>query len=320
MRCIGNVGAQRGDDEGDGVACALVVLGPHRYRNAGGEGFVRQAAAVLQEAPQRPGAYRQHQVVEGAAGRAGQRAHAFKRELLGRKTPFFPHPAVERRTRRIKRHHHAFGRITHPLHHLAERQNQLRHGLHLATQRLHGMGRRVGKGGRRRVAFRRVPLALPGGPEGWRGKALGGVIRHRPLQQLHATDTVYQRVVHFYEEGESVTLQALDQGAFPWRTTQIERLALQPPDQLTEFAFAARPGQRGVAHVVLQVDVVVDDPGRYRVLGEGVLQAPVPRRGKLTVVAKVRHQAAHEVRGRADRQPERQQAADVIRRGTRFGE
>jgi hypothetical protein len=67
-------------------------------------------------------------------------------------------------------------------------------------------------------------------------------------------------VVHLDEHREAVALQPLDQRAFPGRAHQVQRRAVQAPDQLAQLALAARPGQRGMAHVVLEVDVVVLDP------------------------------------------------------------
>jgi hypothetical protein len=74
------------------------------------------------------------------------------------------------------------------------------------------------------------------------------------LQQLHAADAIDQRVVHLDEQREAIALQPLDDGAFPGRTAQVERRALQPANQFTQFALAPRPGQRGMAHVVFEVD------------------------------------------------------------------
>jgi hypothetical protein len=141
--------------------------------------------------------------------------------------------------------------------------------------------------------------------------------RHGPLQQLHAADAVDQRVVHLDEEGEALALQAFDEGAFPGRAAQVQRRALQAADQFAEFALAARPGQRRVAHVVFEVDVAILDPDRHRVLVEGVFQAPVPGHGEFAVIAEFGHQLAHVVPRRALGQAELQQAADVVGRGTR---
>jgi hypothetical protein len=102
-------------------------------------------------------------------------------------------------------------------------------------------------------------------------------------------------MVHLDEQREAAVLQPFDDGAFPRRAAQIHRRALQPADQLAQFALAAWPGQRSVAHVVLQVDILVLDPLGHRVQAEGVLQPPVPRRGEAAVGAKVAHQQSQEI-------------------------
>jgi hypothetical protein len=164
--------------------------------------------------------------------------------------------------------------------------------------------------------------ALPqaGGPEGRQLQAACRVGRHGTLEQLHAADAVDQRVVHLDVEREALALQPLDQRAFPGRARQVQRRAVQAADQLAQLALATRPGQRGMAYVVLEVDVVVLDPARQRVLGKRRLQPPVPGRRKFAVMAEVVHQAAQPVARRTRRQAELQQAAHVVGRGTRFGE
>ena len=73
----------------------------------------------------------------------------------------------------------------------------------------------------------------------------------------------------FTNSAKRPPFQPFDQGAFPRRAAQVQRLALQAPDQLAQFALAARPGQRGMAHVVFEVDLVVLDPFGHRVQVEG---------------------------------------------------
>jgi hypothetical protein len=158
-----------------------------------------------------------------------------------------------------------------------------------------------------------------GGPERRQLAALLAIRRHRQLQQLHAADAIDQRVVDLDEKREAAALEPLDDGAFPGRAAQVQRRTLQAADQFAEFALAPRPGQGGVAHVVFEVDFVVLDPDRQRILVEGVLEAPVPRRRELAVIAKPGHQLAQVILRRALGQAELQQAADMVGRGAAFG-
>ena len=318
---VGDIGAQRGDDEGDGVARALVVGGSHRHRDARRQRRLGQGVALGQEAAQRAAADRQHHVVERAPGGGGQRAQALHGEVLGGEAPLLAHPPVEHRQRRIhERQHHAVAMVAHALEHLAKGGGQLRQRARLSAERRHRRLGRVGHGrrGGRLLAGSRSRRSATG-PERRQVQTALSVGRHGALQQLHAADAVDQAVVHLDEHRKAVPLQPLDQGAFPGRTHQVQRGALQAPDQFAQLALAARPGQRGVAHVVFEVDVVVLDPDRRRVLVEGVLQPPVPGRRERAVVAELRHHLAHEVLRRVRRQPELQQAAHMVGRGARLG-
>jgi hypothetical protein len=121
----------------------------------------------------------------------------------------------------------------------------------------------VGHRGPGRWASRCALPSLPCCPGAQKGGSPGScrVAGHGTLQQFHAADAVDQRVVHLDEERKAVALQPLDDGAFPGRARQVNGGALQAANQLAQLALTARPGQRGVAHVVLQVDVGVLYPG-----------------------------------------------------------
>ena len=66
------------------------------------------------------------------------------------------------------------------------------------------------------------------------------------------------------------------------RAREVDRRVLQAADQLAELALAARPGQ-AAWRTWCEVDGRGLDPRRHRVQIEGVLQAPVPRRGEAAV-------------------------------------
>jgi hypothetical protein len=126
--------------------------------------------------------------------------------------------------------------------------------------------------------------------------------------------------MHLDEQREAIALKPLDDRAFPRWPSEVYRSAVQAADQFAEFAFAAGPGQGGMPHVILKVDIVVLDPHRYRVLVEGIFQTPVPRRLELPMVAKVLHQLLQELPRRIIGQAELQQATDMVGRGARFGD
>ena len=85
---------------------------------------------------------------------------------------------------------------------------------------------------------------------------------HDHRQQVGARDAVDQRVVRLGQHGPAPVLEALDHPDLPERLGAVELLGHHPADQLAELALAARGGQRGVAQVVLDVEVRVVDPDR----------------------------------------------------------
>jgi hypothetical protein len=213
---------------------------------------LRQAVALQQEAPQRAAAHRQHHVVERAVGRGGQRAQALHGELLGGEAALLAHAAVEHR-RGASNGSTMPSPVAEALEHLAEGDGQLRQRARLPRRPSTAASAALAMAARGPAPCRLAPPAPATGPERRQLQALS-VGRHGALQQLHAADAVDQRVVHLDEQREAVPLQPLDDGAFPGRAHQVQRRALQAPDQFAQLALAARPGQRGVAHVVFEVD------------------------------------------------------------------
>jgi hypothetical protein len=64
------------------------------------------------------------------------------------------------------------------------------------------------------------------------------------------------------QDRETVVGKSLDQPQFPQRAVAIERLGEDPAAQPLELGVAAWLGQRGVAHMVGEVEVRVVDPHR----------------------------------------------------------
>ena len=76
--------------------------------------------------------------------------------------------------------------------------------------------------------------------------------------------------------GEAV--QAFEHVDFPQRPVQIERARVDARDLDTELAPVARFGQRDVAHVVFDVEVLVVDPVRVVQLQRHALQLAAKHR------------------------------------------
>ena len=205
-----DVGAQRGDDEADGVAGALVVLGPHRHRDAGGQRLVRQAVAFEQEAPQRAAAEASTtslSVQPAASASARSRAIGnccVAKRRFSRTRPFSTDSGASKGSARPS------PRSPTRREHLAEGGQQLRRRAQLAAQRLRRRGHDVGHRRRRRVALAPAPACLRAADQnGGSARLLAGVGGHRLLQHAHAADAVDQRMVHLHEQREAAAAPAL---------------------------------------------------------------------------------------------------------------
>ena len=183
----------------------------------------------------------------------------------------------------------------------------------LNAQTANGSSNGVGDGWQRpraRAALRF--LRQTRGPKGRYRQTLFRVLRHTALQQFHAAHPVNQRMVHFDEKGKTVLVEPFDNRAFPWRTCQVNGRAVQTRHQFAQLTLATRPRQRGMAHVVLQIDGVVLDPHRHRIFIEGVFQTPVPRRGEVPIAAELGHHFLQKVLWCILWQPELQQPTHMV--------
>jgi hypothetical protein len=114
-------------------------------------------------------------------------------------------------------------------------------------------------------------------------------------------------MVSLEDQREAVVLQPLDQPVLPQRLGPVELLGGDPGGEQEQLLLAAGRGQRGVAHVVLEVEAGVVDPHRPPGLQR--------RRGQPLAVARDQVQATADVVEvvveRRRRALEDQQAADV---------
>ena len=85
---------------------------------------------------------------------------------------------------------------------------------------------------------------------------------HDDGEQIGARHPVDQRVVRLGQDGPAVVLESLDDPDLPEGLRPIELLGHDPPDELAQLGLAARCRQRGVAQVVLDVEVGIVHPDR----------------------------------------------------------
>ena len=91
--------------------------------------------------------------------------------------------------------------------------------------------------------------------------ALGSEVeQHR--DDVDARDAVHERVVRLADEREAAALDALDQPDLPQRLVAVELLGEHAARERAQLLLGAGRGQRGLAHVVAQVQVRVVDPAR----------------------------------------------------------
>ena len=97
---------------------------------------------------------------------------------------------------------------------------------------------------------------------------------------VDAGDAVDQRVVALADDREAVVGQALDQPQLPERLRAVELLGEDPRREVAQLLVGARRRQRGLAHVVVEVEVRVVDPDR----------AALVERDEAQLLAEARHQ------------------------------
>ena len=81
-------------------------------------------------------------------------------------------------------------------------------------------------------------------------------------RDVDARDAVDERVVGLGDEREAAVREALDHPHLPQRLGAVELLGEDPPGQQQQLLLGARVRQRGLAHVVLEVEARVVDPQR----------------------------------------------------------
>ena len=91
------------------------------------------------------------------------------------------------------------------------------------------------------------------------------VEQHR--REVDARDAVDHRVVGLRQQAEAAVVEALDEPHLPQRLGAVELLGEHARAEVHELLVAARRGQRGVAHVVLEVEVGVVGPQRAARVG-----------------------------------------------------
>ncbi len=79
---------------------------------------------------------------------------------------------------------------------------------------------------------------------------------------VDAGDAVDERVVALADDREAVAVEALDQPQLPERLAAVELLGEDPRRQVAQLLLGAGRRQRGLAHVVVEVEVGVVDPDR----------------------------------------------------------
>ena len=256
-----DLGAESDADHAEVGPLRAVGVRPHRQRRRRHEAVARQFLVRVQVAAQGSAAHGEHGVVDRRARH--ERTDAL--EVLDQEAPRLEH-AVRRHLGVEARDGHVL--LAEP--HVAERTEDGRRDLAERTgerpgehQRPHdvvdqrareqrdGARRRFRKPGLRRLRRRRL--------------------RRRVVQQrrdLGPAVDVDGRVVDLGQDRETVARQVeeriepFDQVEFPQRARQVQRSRVDARGLDAELAPVARLRQRDVAHVVLEVEVLVLDPVR----------------------------------------------------------
>ena len=99
----------------------------------------------------------------------------------------------------------------------------------------------------------------------------GGVEQHGG--DVHPGDPVHQRVVGLGDQREPPPRHALHQPDLPQRLGAVQALGEEPPGEPLECRVVAGPRQRGVADVVVGVEVGIVGPHRTALVERHIRQA-----------------------------------------------
>ena len=258
-----DVGMQRHRQHRHLIVLRGVALGPHRHRHGGDQRFLGRLAVIGEVAHQRPGTQRHHRVVDGRADRLAGRLHLGDRQRLGGERALVGDGDVEMGARGERERALELGEAPFAVRIL---------GAIGVDRRLHHLGRDAGEldvlrqrvGGRRPQHLADAELVVAAA-HARRRRAdiarLHGRIEQRQ-RQLHPGLAVERGVMDLGIEGEIAVLQPVDDEELPQRPRAVEQRGMQPPDQLLQLVHGAGPGQRHLADVVVEIDVVVLDPHR----------------------------------------------------------
>ena len=139
----------------------------------------------------------------------------------------------------------------------AKRAHELA-GVHRALKQR--LGHQPGGGGRR-LGPPRLGLLLVG--------------REEHAEDVEAGDTVDERVVGLREDREAAAIETLHEPHLPQRPVAAQVVREDSAGEHLQLVLAARLRERGVAHVVAQVEALVVDPARAG-LGERNLRDALP--------------------------------------------
>ena len=81
-------------------------------------------------------------------------------------------------------------------------------------------------------------------------------------ERRHARERVHRAVMNLGVDGERAALEPFDEMVLPQRAAAVERDRVQLRDQGPQFLHAAGLRQGLVTDVVVEVQLVFDDPGR----------------------------------------------------------
>ena len=118
-------------------------------------------------------------------------------------------------------------------------------------------------------------------------------------ERRHAREPVHRAVMNLDVDGKASVLQPFDEMVLPQRAAAIERNSVQSPDQSPQLLHSARLRQGGVADMIVEVQIVLDHPGRMVDAERCQLEASARRRQEIESGRHVLAEAGEEIIPRA---------------------
>ena len=320
LQRVVHVGRERHGEHADLVVGRRIARAAQTHRHGRQQGLGRQVVVLAQVAAQRARGGSHHHVVERATQRLADQFGLGQRDGAAGKGALVGDAHVQQRARAkqfkvLRQAPVAFAvGVFLGHHHVAQGAQHGRRGLDQLDQLLAGVAQR---GAAQLGNAQLVLVAAHARARRLDHAASRLQVKHR-LRHGHAGLAVHARVVRLDIQRHLAVLEAVDHEKLPQRAAAVEQAGVQPRHVLLQLPVAAGAGQGDVAHVVIEVDVLVFHPDRVGQIKRHQRQLAREQLGQVHALGHARLGVLEKIAGVARRQVDHVERADVHRHLGRF--